>query len=64
MGAFDKIARSIELQVRFDFRRREKDVARLITANLVLLVIEFFKMVLFDDKEHIINVAFPNFRRS
>ena len=47
-GAFDKIARSMELHVRFDFRcKREfsiefEDVARLITANLVLLVYCWF----------------------
>ena len=42
-SAFDKIERSIELHVRFEFRRREnEDVARLIAANLVLLVI-FYK---------------------
>ena len=48
LGAFDKIARSIELHVRFYFRRRDnsafhefEDVARLIAANLVSLVIPF-----------------------
>ena len=44
MGEFDKIARSIELHIRFDFRLRENSVelnsyvAQLITANLKLLV--------------------------
>ena len=45
-GAFDQIARLIELHVQFDFRHAEKfsiefdqDVARLITTNLVLCTI-------------------------
>ena len=63
MGAFDTIARSIELHFRFDFRRRIgfEDVARLITADLVLLVVNLISCKHNSIAEHVLSTVAQKF---